>query len=260
MDLSVHSTPATPAPTLPLALLVDGENLSADFAQAILKKARDFGVPTVRRVYGKAEHIARWAEEGFRPIMVRPGKNGADILLSIEATSLALREEFHTLMIAAADHDFTHVTEHLRELGHEIIGIGDGKTPSTFRLACTEFIELEPGVPPTKEITPKIPVTKLVPMVREVLSNATAEGGWSTATWIGVGLKRQVEGFDLSHYSDRSLEATLLALKAFETSRSAKGTLVFRWPTPAGVNPHPPHTVPGTAPPPPAPSFARPRA
>lgn len=233
MDLSSHSNVATPALTSPLALLVDGENLSADFAQAILRKARDFGVPTVRRVYGKAEHIARWAEEGFRPVMVRPGKNGTDILLSIEAMSFALREEFHTLVIAAADHDFTHVTEHLRELGHEIIGMGDSKTPLTFRRACTEFVELRLGVPTTAEASAKISVTKLVPMVREVLSNATAEGGWSTATWIGVGLKRQVEGFDLSRYTDRSLEATLLALKAFETSRSEKGTLVFRWPVTA---------------------------
>lgn len=137
----------------PVALLVDGENLSSGFAAALLDIAQEYGVPTVRRVYGKAEQIAAWEQEGFRLVPSRQGKNAADLLLCVEAMSLALRDQFHTLLVASSDRDFVHLFEHLRELGHEIIGIGEPKTQAVFRRTCTNFVELrqsEPALVPAR--------------------------------------------------------------------------------------------------------------
>ncbi len=131
-----------PAPTTPVALLVDGENLSVDHGETILAIARRYGVPNVRRVYGKTAHIAAWAELGFRLMPVRPGKNAADLLLAVEAMSLALRESFHTLIIAATDRDYASLAEHLRELGHEVIGIGEAQAAPCYSACCTVFHEL----------------------------------------------------------------------------------------------------------------------
>ena len=126
----------------PLAILVDGENMSLAFAKTLLKEAEAFGVPTVRRVYGKAEHIAGWENEGFRLVPTRPGKNSADLLLCVEAMSLALRESFQTLLIASSDRDFSYLAEHLRELGHQVVGIGEVKAPLAFRKTCSAFVEV----------------------------------------------------------------------------------------------------------------------
>jgi hypothetical protein len=126
----------------PVALLVDGENLSSDFSAAVLEIAARYGAPTVRRVYGKSAQIAGWAERGYRLVPTRPGKNAADLLLSVEAVSLALREQFHTLLIASSDCDYAYLAEHLRELGHEVIGIGEVQAALGYRATFSSFVEL----------------------------------------------------------------------------------------------------------------------
>ena len=134
---------AFPAPaSKPVALLVDGENLSVDLAQTLIAEAQRFGVPTVRRAYGLATAVSRWHLAGFRPVQTHPGKNAADLLLCVEAMHLALRDAFHTIIIASSDRDFTYVQTHLRELGHCVIGMGEPKTPVEFRAACSAFVEL----------------------------------------------------------------------------------------------------------------------
>lgn len=134
----------------PVAVLVDGENLSAAHAGNLLQIARQYGVPRVRRVYGKAEHIVGWEQDGYRLVPCRFGKNSADLLLCVEAMSLGLREQFRTILICSSDRDFTYLAEHLRELGHQIVGIGEAKAPASFRKACSDFIALvtDPGSVP----------------------------------------------------------------------------------------------------------------
>lgn len=131
----------------PVAILVDGENFRVDFAENIWREANVYGCPTVRRVYGRAEHISSWDNEGYRLVPTRPGKNSADLLLCVEAMALALREQFHTLIIASSDRDFTYLAETLRELGHCVVGVGEAKAPVAFRKACSTFIEFLPQSP-----------------------------------------------------------------------------------------------------------------
>ncbi|MDO8881821.1 NYN domain-containing protein, partial [Pseudotabrizicola sp.] len=140
----------------PVAVLVDGENLSFTHAQAILTNARRYGDPMIRRVYGKPEAIAAWADHGFRLITTRPGKNAADLLLSVEAMTLALKDNIKTLIVASSDSDFSYLANQLRECGHRLIGMGEGKTPGAFRAACTEFTHLDvaqPQPPPPPKAT-----------------------------------------------------------------------------------------------------------
>lgn len=166
MDLSPRV--ALAVQTDPVAVLVDGENLSSDFAEAVLAIAKEYGTPTVRRVYGKAAQIAGWADRGYRLVPTRTGKNAADLLLSIEAVSLALRDSFHTLIIAASDADYAYLAEHLRELGHEIIGIGETQTGAGYRATCSVFVEVTRFSGPTNDEKAYVPelaeVQKSLPM------------------------------------------------------------------------------------------------
>lgn len=161
----------------PMALLVDGENLSAVYAEALLDIARQYGVPTVRRVYGKAEHIAGWEQEGYRLVPSRHGKNSADLLLCVEAMSLALREQFHTILIGSSDRDYAYLCENLRELGHEIVGIGERKAAGSFRKACSGFVEVA-SIDPVEEsakAAPNIPVAAIKPASQPALSPLDAK-------------------------------------------------------------------------------------
>ena len=45
--------------------------------------------------------------------------------------------------IVSSDSDFTRLASRLRESGMEVIGMGEEKTPRSFRVACTRFVNLE---------------------------------------------------------------------------------------------------------------------
>lgn len=225
----MNKTITDATPTDPIALLVDGENISVIWAQTLLKEARLFGVPTVRRVYGKSEHIAGWEQEGFKLVPTRPGKNAADLLLCVEASGLAHRDGFHTLMIASSDGDFSYLTEHLRELGHELIGIGETKTPRAFREVCTAFIELRQAAASAGQVWP---ATKIIPKVRDILCFSMLDGNWGTAAFIGVHLRRTDPSFIATDYGHPTLEALLEGTGYFETTRSPERVLLVKDPNP----------------------------
>lgn len=203
-----------------IALLVDGENISATLAPTILKEAEKSGTPILRRVYGKVDHIAAWDTEGFRLVPTRPGKNAADLLLSIEAMKLALRDGFETLVIATSDGDFVYLATQLRELGTTVIGLGEAKAPKAFRAACTRFTELKPLASASSPIWP---ATKIIPQVREILQYTNRAEGWGDLSWISHHLKLRDPDFDCRQYGHPSLEALIEAVKFFEIGRGDNG-------------------------------------
>ncbi|SMO93451.1 Uncharacterized conserved protein, LabA/DUF88 family [Thalassovita litoralis] len=126
-----------------IALLVDGDNISPCFSEEILAFAQQLGRLDLARVYGGGHRASRWMEAaGFRFIHAGPGKNGADILLSIDAIEACQLNEFKALVIATSDGDFSHLAYRLRERGLEVYGLGEDKAPVLFRAACTEFSTL----------------------------------------------------------------------------------------------------------------------
>ncbi|ETD88966.1 hypothetical protein U713_10975 [Rhodobacter capsulatus YW2] len=140
-----------------VAVLVDGDNLSARYAGQIARQARDFGSVTVRRVYLDAQKTSDWqgGPEGFRLMHAGTGKNASDLLLALDAMELALREGVTRFVIASSDRDFSHLAQRLREYGRQVTGIGETKTPQIFRDACETFLTLP--LPPVPKDAPQPP-------------------------------------------------------------------------------------------------------
>ncbi|MFM2365489.1 MAG: hypothetical protein RIR95_96 [Pseudomonadota bacterium] len=213
----------------PVALLVDAENISHSFAQALLDQAYLFGVPTVRRAYGKSSSIEGWEEYGYRLMPTRPGRNSADLLLCTQAMALALKEQFHTLLIASSDGGFAYLAEQLRELGHEVIGFGGTQAPAHYRRTCTQFVELQlakaamavvPRIessaqPNTTTVASVLPSTKLIPLIRDVLAQSSFEGKWGYLRWVEARLKQQDRNFSAENYGHKSLEDLVRGGKYF---------------------------------------------
>jgi len=113
-----------------VALLIDGENISAEFAAKILVCAGQRHELTVKRVYGDATAIPCWAKApGFRLIHTGSGKNSADMMLVMQAVEMALTHDFTSFAIVSSDSDFSHLAHFLREKGVQVIGIGESKAP-----------------------------------------------------------------------------------------------------------------------------------
>lgn len=116
------------------------ETTSPCFSEEIMAFAMQLGRLDVARVYGGAHPASGCMEApGFRFVHAGPGKNGADILLSIDAIEACQISEIKTFAIATSDGDFSHLAYRLRERGAEVYGLGEDKAPLSFRAACTEF-------------------------------------------------------------------------------------------------------------------------
>lgn len=126
-----------------VALLVDGENLSADHAGFLIRTAVESGNLIVRRVFGAVTRLGGWASApGFRIVHVPPKKDAADLALSLDALELALTRQVDAVVIATSDRDMTLVAMRLAELGFAVTGIGEDKAPIDFRKACRKFVTI----------------------------------------------------------------------------------------------------------------------
>lgn len=130
------------------AVLIDGDNIGAQHFARIRRIASDRGRVDIWRVYANAGLRQDWdAQPGVRLIHAGAGKNAADVLLSIDAMELALRDGVEGFVIASSDGDFAHIANRLREGGRAVVGVGEGKTPPCFRAACTVFEAIEDTSP-----------------------------------------------------------------------------------------------------------------
>lgn len=208
-----------PAATPRSAVLVDGENVSVTFAPTILKELGGQSRAAIRRVYGKAEHIAAWDAEGFRLVSTRPGKNAADLLLCIEAMALA-SDGVRNFTLVTSDGDFVYLAHQLHEMGCRVTGMGEDKAPKAFRSACTTFVTLKPA---TNLSQAKWPPTKIIPQIRDILDYTNRPEGWGDLSWIGSHLHKRDPDFDSRNYGSPTLEALVEAVKYFEIARDESG-------------------------------------
>ena len=135
-----------------LALLIDSDNVSAKYLDGIFDELSKYGVITYRRIYGDftTQNNARWSnkllEKSIIPIQQfsqASGKNATDSALIIDAMDLLYNSNVDGFCIVSSDSDFTRLASRLRESGKIVIGMGETKTPDSFRAACTVFTELE---------------------------------------------------------------------------------------------------------------------
>jgi len=136
----------TPIGRNPVVVLVDGENLPAQHAPAVLARAATLGDPIVRRVYGNVTLIPGWDKiPEFAFIHTGSGKNSADIKLVVDAMNLAQAGRAEQFLLVSADSDFRHLADALREKGLAVFGMGEAKASQILRAACCEFDVLTTG-------------------------------------------------------------------------------------------------------------------
>ena len=88
-------------------------------------------------------HAARHAILPSQQFPYTTGKNSTDITLVIDAMDLLHSGRFDGFCLVSSDSDFTRLAARIREQGIDVYGIGQAKTPESFRQACTRFIFTE---------------------------------------------------------------------------------------------------------------------
>jgi NYN domain len=160
------------------AILVDGDNISAAYADPILRLCAHPDQATVIRVYGDASKPSGWLNaHDFRFIHSGMGKNATDILMAIDAIELAHSGRFSAFVLVSSDGDFTHLAVRLREAGIHVTGAGEAKAPEAFRAACTRFeLLVRTASPEIKPIATSGGPTEMDRNIRSIISANSKNG------------------------------------------------------------------------------------
>ncbi len=134
------------------AVLIDADNVSPKYIRYILDEVSDQGVATYKRIYGDWTDVSKrsWKEQllqySINPIQQYSntnGKNSTDSAMIIDAMDILYSNHVEGFCLVSSDSDFTKLAQRLRESGMYVLGMGEQKTPSSFRVACDSFKILE---------------------------------------------------------------------------------------------------------------------
>jgi uncharacterized LabA/DUF88 family protein len=136
-----------------IAVLIDAENVSPDYIEAIFDEiSASGGMPNYKRIYGNflSRQLRGWNEIANQYSLYQvqqqnftKGKNSSDSVLIIDAMDILHSHTVDGICIVSSDSDFTRLAMRVVESGLDVIGMGEEKTADSFINACTEFKYLE---------------------------------------------------------------------------------------------------------------------
>lgn len=157
-------TPPNAIALTKIALLIDGDNVSATFMPIIMREAEKIGTPAVRRIYGqfKSGRMKSWEKPvalyELTPVNVSPltrGKNATDMKLVIEAMDMLYGRQLDALCIASSDGDFTPLVARARGSAIAVYGFGAKKAPAGYKAEFDRFFECDTLLAAEKKATPR---------------------------------------------------------------------------------------------------------
>ena len=230
-----------------LAVLIDADNTSPVYAQAVFDEIVKFGEANVRRIYGdfSGARLAGW-NDAIQSLAIlqhqqrnnTTGKNAADIALVIDAMDLMNKGRLDGFCLISSDSDFTRLTQRLREDGLAVYGFGEHKTPVAFRNACTRFIYVENllEASPAKgkasgaaaaSTAKKEPPSKAVKIIAKAIEDSD-DDGWVNLSGVGSRILGAVPDFDVRSYGCRNLVTLVEKSDGFEVDKNPGGSVRIR--------------------------------
>lgn len=225
-----------------IAVLIDADNTSPKYAEAILDELAKYGTPTIKRAYGdfSSQRLSGWTRElnarAIKPmhqIAFTTGKNSTDSALIIDAMDLLYDGKVQAFAIVSSDSDFTSLAVRLVEAGKTVYGLGQKKTPASLQNACTKFIGLEllisgqeaepaeetPAAddPEAAETAPKL---NLQSVLTKAVNATDDDDGWAGLSAIGSHLARSHPSFDPRTFGHAKL-SSLVADQPYLETRQA---------------------------------------
>lgn len=196
---------------LRIALLIDGDNISAKYLNSILDELTEVGVVTIKRIYGDwtRPEMHSWGKELLKRSITPmqqfsnvSGKNATDSALIIDAMDILYNKDVDAFAIVSSDSDFTRLASRLSESGKTVIGLGEAQTPDSFRNACTRFVQLEnlhsaSGEIPTKSDLSQHGVEHVI--AKTIRDNENA-GKATTLAEVGNRLLKKYPDFDVRSF------------------------------------------------------------
>ncbi len=233
-----------------IAVLIDADNTSARHARDLFEEIAKYGVTTVKRAYGDwtTTQLAGWKDElnrsAITPIQqfaYTRGKNSTDSALIIDAMDLLYSDKLDAFAIVSSDSDFTRLATRLRESGKTVLGLGQRKTPESFRSACDRFIFLEVLSTKGEDEGEKAdePATgtaggesggdgetspvELRRLLLKAVESTSQDDGWTTLSGMGNYLSNSTASFDPRNYGYSKLSTLVRAQEYLDLAEPESG-------------------------------------
>ena len=139
---------------VPLAVLIDAENISSLLFEPLREKVEALGKPVVWQLHGD---FFSWPHPGWQEVAQREGielkhqfhggKNAADIAMTIAAMDLLHAGKVRGFCIVSSDRDFAALARRLKTDNLPVYGFGSDSATDSYRKAFTEFHVLAPPLP-----------------------------------------------------------------------------------------------------------------
>lgn len=237
-----------PRDTPLLAVLIDADNTSSAWADAVFEEIASLGEASVRRIYGDFTnpHLKGWQPKLAGMALVPHhapantiGKNSSDISLVIDAMDLLHTGRFEGFVLVSSDSDFTRLASRIREQGVDVYGIGRQSTPESFRKACKRFIYVEnlmAAPDETKASGPaaaapagrKLPAKDVIPLVVAAMRGIGGDEDWYSLGQLGQFISQANPDFDTRTYGSAKLSSLLRETGRFEVKQGPGNHLLVR--------------------------------
>lgn len=219
------------------AVLIDGDNISSKYLFNIMNEMTKYGIVTYKRIYGDwtSPQAAKWRNElienSIQPIQQfrnTVGKNATDSTLIIDAMDILYTNNVDGFCIVSSDGDFTRLASRLKESGMDVIGMGEKKTPRSFRAACTVFTDLELLMEPEEEEEDSGRKAKkkkdkdvlkqpdIENVIIEIITENDNKGRQTGLGEIGSTLQKKYTDFDVRKYGYSSLSTFIQDIDGFD--------------------------------------------
>ena len=189
-----------------IALLIDTENVSSKYLEALKEELNVLGKVTYLRMYGDftLSSSKNWKtlanDYAITPVQqyrYTKGKNASDSRLIIDAMDILYSENVDAFCIMSSDSDYTGLVKRLKESNIFVIGAGEKKTAPSFVKACDRFFYLD-ELSDNKEL----PIEKVIKEKKKKKKTSKAE----EARLAKELLKEEVENFAIKILENKSLD------------------------------------------------------
>ncbi|WP_323844967.1 NYN domain-containing protein [Microbulbifer magnicolonia] len=235
-----------------VAVLIDADNAQYSKVKAILDEISAHGHIVIKRAYGdwSSDNLKNW-KKSLNELAIQPvqqfayttGKNSTDASMIIDAMDLLYSKRFDAFALVSSDSDFTKLASRLRESEMFVFGVGERKTPISFRNSCDDFIFTEnlggdeaivskaaSGAKKTEAKKPLNDPAELTPLLTKAWEQYQNDDGWADVSVAGSFVKRSMPDFDPRSYGSAKFSQLFDKLKnAFEIKKSkekGRGNLI----------------------------------
>lgn len=208
-----------------IALFIDAENISSDYAKFIFDKVSSYGEIIIKRIYADwtneqpknwKDNIGKYSITAIQCFTFANKKNSSDMYLTTDIAEILYEKNIDIFVIVSSDSDYTSWVQKIREKGKQALGFGELKTIKSYVNSFNEFFYLN-----VKEKDEQLN-KELVHDLNVIVDNLIEEKGIAEYPQISIGIRRKYADFIPSNYGRKRFKELIDKYLSITTNKYKK--------------------------------------